>query len=31
VAAVAMTIRAMPASRANRDGSFLVSWKQPDA
>src|ERR1022692_2722855 len=27
----AMTIRATHASRGNRAGSFLVSWKQPDA
>jgi hypothetical protein len=27
----ATTIRAMHASRANHAGSFLVSWKQPDA
>ena len=27
----AMIIRAMHASRANHAGSFLVSWKQPDA
>jgi hypothetical protein len=27
----AMIIRGTHASRANRAGSFLVSWKQPDA
>src|SRR3984957_16082389 len=27
----AMTIRGTHATRANRAGSFLVSWKQPDA
>ena len=26
-----MTIKVMLVSRANRAGSFLVSWKQPDA
>src|SRR5437667_9247464 len=30
-AAVATTIRGTHASRANRAGSFLVFWKQPDA
>jgi hypothetical protein len=28
---VATIIRGTHASRANRAGSFLVSWKQPDA
>jgi hypothetical protein len=26
-----MIIKAMPDSRVSRAGSFLVSWKQPDA
>jgi len=31
VAAGGTIIKAMPGSRANHAGSFLVSWKQPDA